>query len=896
MSIYADLIPKIKQPTNAPTQAQNTVQQSKVPQQSNNSFADLIPVKASTPVTPSSQPSFLQNLGNGIKNVASQIGQGAQNLFNDLVPNAQPKQNTSAPTTTPPALPIPNTPIQSTIVPDLSIAPSAGQSAIQPNSIENRQKAQQVVDSFTKTNNAIAGFLPETTQTFKDLNIDPLSLKTNPTKPFIDAANTVISAINNTAQAGQALAIALKSGNPSQIAGAAAKGITSVASGGFSPISALFSAANDVPVIGTLTKLLTLPLATLPGDVGKSTVNAVIDQIPNNIANKAAKNNLKAGFGDLGSLVAQIATGAITEVGASKLGVLENKYGSQDAQTIASQAESIGQQAAAQNKTIPSKVVLPPETVQQMANHPGIATTPAAQTLQTFVDQANRTKENVINSRQPQAPVTPQHIEITQGDAIKPGYVTSQAPNGSPFSVKLVDAPGNEAQSVDTTPPTTRQIIKLDKTKYTGMQGGSVIVRPNGIASLDLHFVKEAQGLGQGTRAVAELENIARAKGAKQMQIAAFTQAKGFWEKQGYTEMKDATPTKSSLLVKMQKTLDPNQEFVGMQKTLLPTKENSGSSQIPLSQTEAPVINDLTPQPKTPKVLTGNEVNAIRSTISDKLSQVRETANSGADFGNGIDAIVKSTTDKAGNDKQVLSALRTELAKELNTIGGGGSYKDQYRTIQAIKQEDPEMGPVVEKLQGHIADIDQKLLTSKKELTPTIKEPLETKGAGETKTSKLATGVEEKAVEAKLTSSISKLPEYNRLNMKDQAKDAVAFLNENPEKAMNVALGKEAAPLHVTPEAIFTAIENRALENRDIDTVRQLARSQLSTEATAMGQRIRTLGERNPDSPVTKIKEVKEAREKAATTTPEKIVKEIKATVPKVDKYNWNSFLDSIQC
>jgi len=117
-------------------------------------------------------------------------------------------------------------------------------------------------------------------------------------------------------------------------------------------------------------------------------------------------------------------------------------------------------------------------------------------------------------------------------------------------------------------------------------------------------------------------------------------------------------------------------------------------------------------------------------------------------------------------------------------------------------------------------------------------------------------------------------------------------------------MGDEMPPEGLLPESVFTAVENRALANNDVDTMLALAASSSRpVEASVMGQRIRMLGERNPSSPVTAIRDIQTAREARAQKTfgkngAEKIKTEIqvelKRTAPKAK--DWASFLDSIRC
>jgi hypothetical protein len=179
---------------------------------------------------------------------------------------------------------------------------------------------------------------------------------------------------------------------------------------------------------------------------------------------------------------------------------------------------------------------------------------------------------------------------------------------------------------------------------------------------------------------------------------------------------------------------------------------------------------------------------------------------------------------------------------------------------------------------------------------------------GETKVRGLASGVEEKAIENKLTKSFGTLPEYEVVNMKEQATKAQELLTQDAERAKRIAMGQEVAPDGILPESVFVAVENKAVKEGDVALLKDLASSSgLTEEATTMGQRIRTLAERDPESPVTAINEVVKAREQSAKKrlkaqhtkklhkeTIGKIKEEINKALP--GKTAWEDFIRSIQC
>lgn len=173
----------------------------------------------------------------------------------------------------------------------------------------------------------------------------------------------------------------------------------------------------------------------------------------------------------------------------------------------------------------------------------------------------------------------------------------------------------------------------------------------------------------------------------------------------------------------------------------------------------------------------------------------------------------------------------------------------------------------------------------------------------ESKPSRLAQGVEAKAIAAKLTEGFKDLPEYKTVNVKDQAQKATQLLDSDPELAKRIAIGQEMPKGDLLPESVFTAVENRALANGDVQTIEDLARGSRSVEASGMGQRIRMLGERNPHSAVAAIASIEKAR--SASVPKEKVAQvmnkiktevtvEMKKTAPKIDA--WQKFLDEVMC
>lgn len=135
------------------------------------------------------------------------------------------------------------------------------------------------------------------------------------------------------------------------------------------------------------------------------------------------------------------------------------------------------------------------------------------------------------------------------------------------------------------------------------------------------------------------------------------------------------------------------------------------------------------------------------------------------------------------------------------------------------------------------------------------------------------------AVEKGLIEKTGDLPTHEGLNIKREASKAVDFINKNPDEALKISKGEENNS-GVRPEAVYTALEEKAIQGGDVATLRELANSSLPTEA---GQRLKLLDSNSPFSPVKIMRDIRNAREAASErrtkTTKEKVVKEIKQSI-----------------
>jgi len=175
-------------------------------------------------------------------------------------------------------------------------------------------------------------------------------------------------------------------------------------------------------------------------------------------------------------------------------------------------------------------------------------------------------------------------------------------------------------------------------------------------------------------------------------------------------------------------------------------------------------------------------------------------------------------------------------------------------------------------------------------------------GTGPLRTRGLSAGIEQKALANKLTDTLGDLPEYRSLSMADQAAKATKLLADDPALARQVALGEAPPPNDLLPESVLVAVENKAINDGDVATLRELANGKLTEQATDMGRRIRTLAERNPESPVSAIQKVVEARTAKIANADEAIsgaIETLKSHIAestKVDAGAFQKFIDSLRC
>lgn len=178
-----------------------------------------------------------------------------------------------------------------------------------------------------------------------------------------------------------------------------------------------------------------------------------------------------------------------------------------------------------------------------------------------------------------------------------------------------------------------------------------------------------------------------------------------------------------------------------------------------------------------------------------------------------------------------------------------------------------------------------------------------TKSAGKTAPSQLSAKVNARAVEHGLSQDLGDIREHAVMDIKEQSRRAVDLINTDTQKAIDVALGKRAAPSGTNPLAIFNAVETKAMAEGDGELMRRLANSKLMDTATAGGQTLRILKERNSSSPIALMQQLLAARAAAAekrigsvTEAVNKTIKDIETHSKPPSKFEWQAFVEGIKC
>ena len=255
------------------------------------------------------------------------------------------------------------------------------------------------------------------------------------------------------------------------------------------------------------------------------------------------------------------------------------------------------------------------------------------------------------------------------------------------------------------------------------------------------------------------------------------------------------------------------------------------------------------------RVLSTKETQYIQEVIAEKLSQVRQTAESPQDLGKGVTKLYEDIVSRAKDDKVVLSSLRTAISKEMYTLAGstGGGYKADYANLQTMKK-DPEIGPVLDKMETYVAQLDTKLTTAREvfpqkivkekppqEITKSVSGTPGPVGTGKLRESRAYQRLKEE-LEVSNPDIFEKIKDdpkllYNRVNQQFDFENAAKLVEDSPEKAYRIAMGIEAPPEGQREASVSLVLADRALGENNLDLWKDLETSR-SLRQTRRGQEL----------------------------------------------------------
>lgn len=256
-----------------------------------------------------------------------------------------------------------------------------------------------------------------------------------------------------------------------------------------------------------------------------------------------------------------------------------------------------------------------------------------------------------------------------------------------------------------------------------------------------------------------------------------------------------------------------------------------------------------------------------------------------------VDFLNSKSYNKNQVEKGVLNEL--EQAKSSKTIS--------QSTYDAYKKTSGQPQHAVGETGNNIRAVERQ----NRESSNTKSQTERSAGQSTQKVAGSAQKSEQRAVKAKLIAQFEGKAKYTAGSFKEEANKAVQLVHDDPDKAMQIAMGEKAGDNTMHEVAVRHAVENKAIKDNDVDTLTRLASSSQHTETSEAAQRLGAEGYATErDSPVRAIREVQQSRAKAfasrtgtdADSAVNATIKEIKSKVPPVKRQAWHEFIQSLQC
>lgn len=174
-----------------------------------------------------------------------------------------------------------------------------------------------------------------------------------------------------------------------------------------------------------------------------------------------------------------------------------------------------------------------------------------------------------------------------------------------------------------------------------------------------------------------------------------------------------------------------------------------------------------------------------------------------------------------------------------------------------------------------------------------------------TKISGSALKSEQRAVQAGLVKDLGEKTKYDTGSYKTEATNAVKLAYDNPTEAKAIAMGEKPGNNTIHEVAVRRAVENKALQEKDTQTLLDLSKSTQHSVTSEAAQRLGAEGH-NADDAVNNLRTLAKTRTAAfeaknkvkASEAIKATVKDYKANKTKLSltPKTWSDFIESIRC
>lgn len=432
--------------------------------------------------------------------------------------------------------------------------------------------------------------------------------------------------------------------------------------------------------------------------------------------------------------------------------------------------------------------------------------------------------------------------------------------------------------------PSKREKITVTQ-DFKGAEAAFAIIRPDGTAAIDVRLKPKAQGKGLGTKIVSTLESRLEEKGVETVELTAFDESVGFWEKQGYvaTGEKDAQGN-----VRLTKTLEVK----------APIKPDVKEGETLASKVDKFKSVDDFVKAKHDISLESLEPFVVREKLKVESKEAKGPVIARVESDGGI-IVVSGLNNyfKAVATGQKTVAVQFDQKHTPTIVGLGEVFARAKAEVKKRIVKKPGKPVKDKKKVKPKKPVKEK--PSKKEKVVKVPEKQLPVGEGKKKVSRLAARITGK-LDAVSDEEIEKLglATFRQMNKKANKAKAAKYVLENPNEALRVIKGEIDPPKGILTNSVFVVLHE--LGKTDLKVARDVA----SLGATRMGQEISILSEIDKDSVVTLMTDLVKVRVEAfEKRTGKKVSDKIKSEIKKVDEAakppngrQWDAFLKEILC